>query len=164
MTNLRGWWASFVGFFDSVLAGNMLRLVTFVCSGGIILLTLLTIYIYGRRYFRDRRIAQLQGQRLAWRGLLPKHVMLIGLSYLGFLWSSLRTVFINLDSGPTRFTWLVTVSAIAGLWGQLSLLRWQRRIYPRHDEEPPEPLVRVPVEAPDGAHERTRRRRYRPRG
>lgn len=121
---------------DPVLVGNSLRALTFVCSGGIVLLTLLTIYLYGWRYLADRRVVRAQGRRLGWRGLLPGHVLLISVSYLGYLAVALRLVFVNLDRGPTWRTWVVAVASVTGVLAMYALLRWQQRLCPRREELP----------------------------
>lgn len=115
--------------------GDAARFIALTCGGALLGLSVLTTVLYARVYYRDRRIARAQGVPLAWRGLLPSHVALIGVSYTLLTAHGLLFVFQRL--GRPSYVWggVLAVAMLTGVAGQWSLLRHERRQYPRHPDD-----------------------------
>lgn len=135
----------------SVTAGDVLRAIALTLGGPLLGLCALTFWIYGRRYYLDAKLARVQGRRLAWRGLLPSHVLWVSLSYVLLIAVTLHLVFRNIDTQPTWRTVAVAVAMASGLWSMWRLLTWQRRLYPRHDDLPSVTDVFDPPNPPPAA-------------
>lgn len=124
---------------------DAIRTVGLIAGGGSMGMALLVSVTYARRYLRDRRLAQVQGQTLAWRGLLPLHVTGVGISHTLLVFVAI-SVHVAGIGGPLRWeTFFIATALVLSAVSLYLLLRWQRRIYPRHDEQPPTPPIRVPL-------------------
>lgn len=133
-----------------VLVGDAMRVAVLAFGGGILGLCALTGWVYGRRYWLDARLARAQGVKLAWRGLLPSHVLWVSLSYVLLTVVCVNMVYRNIDRTPTWRTFAILIAATSGAWSMWQLHRWQRRLYPRHDEAPPVTDLHDPPDAPPG--------------
>lgn len=136
---------------STILVGDGMRVAILALGGGVLGLSGVTCWVYGRRYYTDAKLAHAQGRRLAWRGLLPSHVLWATVSYVLLTVVALHLVFGNLATQPTWRTVAILVAMAAGMWSMWRLLKWQRRLYPRHDDNPPITDVFDPPDPPPPA-------------
>lgn len=153
---------------NSTLAADVLRVVNLILGGGCIAVSLVVVGMYARIYRLHQVTAR--GEQDRWRGFLPRHVVLIGLSYLGLVvFSMSNAVLPRIHQGLTWRAPTLCVLYAIGLWATWDVLGHEtHRIYAQsygEDMPPPRPvrvlrrLFRLDRPTRSGAHRGRRRPR-----
>jgi hypothetical protein len=88
---------------------------------------LVVVHSYAVAWLLARRAHTADPNVPAWRGLLPRHVTLLGVAYLVMVGACMYESFLRLH---TPATWRIVVYAVtfaAGLWGLWDVLGYERR-------------------------------------
>lgn len=107
---------------------DVVRFLTFLTAAASVGLAMLTVWTYAGVYRRHRTLVA-EGRTEPWRGLLPLHVTLIGVSYLIFVLASVYATAERIDGALTWRgpTYLVANSIGAyAMWTILSSSRHRK--------------------------------------
>ncbi len=114
---------------DSTTAADILRIANLVLAGGSYAIGSVVVVNYVRAYVGYRR-AQAAGAGLPpWRGLLPRHVAVIGASHLGLIGVTMVGVFGRIHEpltwhGPVLFIFYGL--SLWALWDMIGAQRYRR--------------------------------------
>lgn len=101
-----------------ILAADVARYFTMVLGSAVIGVTLVVAYTYNRIYFRFRR----QRGWASWRGLLPRHVVLVATSYTMMIVGSLVDLGQRIHEPLTFRPAVYSVTYLLGLWAMWDVL------------------------------------------
>lgn len=104
---------------------DAVRIAALVTGSFIVAIALYVGVIYFVLYFRHRRLAARDGLA-PWRGLLPLHVGLIAVSYVGLCLVTMIETAARLRDDATWRSPVYTVLYLLGLWSLWSVLGHQR--------------------------------------
>lgn len=110
---------------NSVALGDAFRYANLIVGGIALSAAGVVAYTYAKEYRLHLIIAR--GDQDKWRGLLPRHVVLITLSHIGLILFTMYEVTFPLLG--TEFTWrapLLLVLYGASMWAMFDVRRFQR--------------------------------------
>lgn len=105
----------------AVLLGDILRFINLVVGGGLLAVTAVIVWEYIGAY-RAERSATADG----YRGLLPRHVVLIGVSYLSIAGMCLRLTYGRIHEPLTWQGVVICAAFLMGTWALWDVLSFQR--------------------------------------
>lgn len=106
---------------SDVLIGDIGRVVSLVLAGGAFMLAAYVVVLYARQY-RVQRKAVREGSADTWRGMLPRHVATIGLSYLLLVTATLVETYMRIHEAPTWRMPLYCAAYLLGMWALWDVL------------------------------------------
>lgn len=101
-----------------IILSDALRVVNVLLYAAIVVGALWVVMTYYQIYVRDRG---------KWIGLLPKHVYLIGISYIIYATSSIGISFQYFNQAATPFTILNTVGGLLGIKALRVMIQFQSK-------------------------------------
>lgn len=125
-----------------VLLGDLLRVAALIVGGGVIAVASVVVVVYIKVYLRARALAK-QGRAEHWRGLLPRHVAVIGGSYIGLVVGTLAEMTVRFHDPLTWRPPTYATLYLLGLWALWDILGHQQHrkhgLAPHHPEAPEVP-------------------------
>lgn len=105
-----------------IVVGDTLRVAALLLYGGVIIGALWVVLTYYQIWLREKD---------NWIGLLPKHVYLIGLSYIAYATDSVVWVFQKWGEPPGPFTAVNVLAGAVGVAAIRAMLQYQgKRLVP----------------------------------
>ena len=101
-----------------IVVANVLRVLSIAFYAATLVGAVWVVATYYGIYLRERH---------AWIGLLPKHVVLIGLSYIATVIDSIVEIIPRWGQSITFFTPLNLLAGVTGSYAIVTMLKYQRK-------------------------------------